>query len=137
MRAASGHRPPASPLSRRQFLRLGVLAGAGLALRPLPPAVESGEAGLGRVTVSWIGLYTEPSFRSPRLAKHTRDELLPILARERADEGPAHNPIWYRLGDGYAHSGYLQLVHWELQQPQADVPPGGALFEVCVPYTRS
>ena len=137
MRSQSGNRHPVNPISRRQFLRLGVLAGASLALRPLPPAVETGEAGLGRVTVSWIGLYAEPSFRSPRLAKCTRDELLPILKRERADEGPSHNPIWYRLGDGYAHSGYLQLVKWELQQPEGAVPPGGALFEVSVPYTRS
>lgn len=137
MHTGAAQEAQGSRLGRRDFLRLAALAGAGLAMRPLPPQVDTGLSGLGRVTVSWIGLYAEPSFRSRRLAKITRDTLLPILERERADEGPEHNPVWYRLADGYAHSGYLQLVQWEPQPPDYSIPAGGALFEVCVPYARS
>jgi hypothetical protein len=45
--------------------------------------------------------------------------------------------LWYRLADGYAHSGNLQLVRWLPQRPLYAVPSPGALFEVCVPFTRS
>jgi len=127
----------AHAIGRRDFLKTAALAAASLALRPLPPEVQGGADGLGRVTVSWIGLYAEPSFRARRLTQLTRDELLPILGRERADDGPAHNPVWYRLSDGYAHSGHLQLVRWEPQPIETIILPGGELFEVSVPFTRS
>ena len=127
--------PISSSIGRRDFLKLAALAGAGIAMRPPPPDIHPAE--LGRVTVTWIGLYSEPSFRSKRLTQLTRDELIPILARELSDDGPAHNPTWYSVPDGYAHSGHLQLVRWEPVQPAASVPAGGALFEVSVPYTRS
>jgi len=47
---------------------LAALAGAGIAMRPLPPV--GGLSELGRVAVTWIGLYTEPSFRSKRPSSH-------------------------------------------------------------------
>jgi len=124
-------------IGRREFLKLAGLAGASLALRPLPPGADSAEPEMGRVTVTWIGLYSEPSFRSKRLAELTRDELIPILSREIADDGPTYNPTWYRVPDGYAHSGHLQLVRWEPTEPPLWIRPSGALHEVCVPFTRS
>ena len=124
-------------IGRRDFLKLTALTGASLAMRPLPPGTDGGLDELGRVTVTWIGLYSEPSFRSNRLTQLTRDELIPILSRELAEDGPAHNPTWYRVPDGFAHSGHLQLVRWEPVGPPASIRPGGALFEVCVPFTRS
>lgn len=66
-----------------------------------------------------------------------RDTLLPLLKREVTDEGPLHNPLWYRVPDGYAHSGKIQQVKWNIQAPWRDIPETGALFEVSVPYTRS
>ena len=59
------------------------------------------------------------------------------FARINSDEGPAHNPLWYRVLEGYVHSGGIQGVCWEPQAPRTEVDEGGALFEVCVPYTRS
>jgi hypothetical protein len=123
-------------LSRRDFLALGALATGGLALRPAPPARAAG-FGLGRVTVDWIGLYSEPSLKSTALHRYTRDTLLNLLQRETSDDGPRHNPIWYRLDHGYVHSGHVQLVHWKPQLPQRHVLPTGQLFEVSVPLTRS
>jgi hypothetical protein len=124
-------------IGRRGFLKLTALAGTGLAMAPSLAKAEAASTEMGRVTVSWIGLYSEPSFRSRRLAEITRDELIPILSREIADDGPAYNPTWYRVPDGYTHSGHLQLVRWEPAEPPLWIQPGGALYQVCVPFTRS
>lgn len=124
-------------LDRRGFLGLAALSAGSLAFRPVPPQVGDPGLGLGRVASTWIGLYAEPSFRARRLGRLLRDELHTLLAQETADDGPSHNPVWYRLADGYAHSGNLQLVRWLPQQPEAWVPEAGGLFEVSVPYTRS
>ena len=123
-------------ISRREFLSLGALATGALALRPAPP-VQDRQIGLGRVTVDWIGLHSEPSLSSTSLHRFTRDSLLSLLQRETSDDGPRHNPIWYRIDQGYVHSGHLQLVRWEPQIPQRQVLREGQLFEVSVPFTRS
>lgn len=126
-----------SALSRRDFLRFSSLAAGAIGVMPPPPEVDPKGLALTRVTTSWIGVYAEPSFRAPRLGRLERDTLVTILERERSDEGPAHNPLWYRLADGYAHSGHLQTVRWEPQVPVPRLPEEGALFEVSVPYARS
>jgi hypothetical protein len=123
-------------VGRREFLRLAALSTAGLALRPLPPLGDEA-LGLARVAASWIGVYSEPAFRARRLGRLSRDELITLNAQERTEEGPSHNPIWYRLPDGYVHSGNLQRVRWLPQAPEAHLPAGGALFETSVPYTRT
>jgi hypothetical protein len=124
-------------LSRRDLLKLGALASTALALRPIPPVADPQGIALGRVTTTWIGLYSEPSFRAPRRTRLDRDDLVTLLERETADEGPIHNPLWYAVADGYAHSGHLQLVRWLVQEPVRSLPSGGGLFEVSVPYTRT
>jgi hypothetical protein len=124
-------------LQRRDVLKLAVLAAGATAFRPLPPTAALEGQTLARVAATWIGLYAEPSFRAPRRTRLLRDELVNLMARETTDEGPPHNPLWYRLADGYAHSGNLQLVRWLPQRPLSAVPSPGALFEVCVPFTRS
>jgi hypothetical protein len=123
-------------LERRDFLRLAALSAGGLAFRPVPPIGGESGPGLARVAATWIGLYAEPSFRSRRLARLLRDEILSPQAQEPSDEGPAHNRLWYRLSDGYVHSGNVQLVRWIPQSPKP-VPAGGALFEVSIPFTRT
>ena len=92
---------------------------------------------LGRVATTWIGLYAEPNFRAPRLTLLRRDELLPLLVAETVKDGPKHNPVWYRLADGYAHSGSIQPVRWEPQPPVEYIPEPGRLMEVTVPFTRA
>jgi hypothetical protein len=120
-------------LSRRDFLTVGALSAGALAFRPPP-----GQPGqLVRVATDWIGLYPEPSFRAARIAEIERDALLTVVEGIHADDGPSYNPLWYRLPDGYAHSGHVQTVRWEPQEPLQTIPQGGLLFQVSVPYTRS
>jgi len=127
----------AERLTRRDFLRLATLSATSLAFLPPPPPDGFTPIGLGRVGTSWIGLFKEPSFRSTRIGTPARDTLLTLLSRETADDGPAYNPLWYRVPDGYVHSGYIQQVRWNPQKPVTEIPEHGALFEVTVPYTRS
>lgn len=124
-------------LSRRDALKLVALSTGAVAWRPPPPDPSKAAGGLGRVTTDWIHLYKEPSFRSPRLARFLRDELLTLEEPINSDLGPSYNPRWYRTEGGYAHSGHLQPVRWETQDPRWNLPEGGALFQVSVPYSRA
>lgn len=130
-------------VARRSFLKLGAYSAFGLAFRPTPdetppPAFdEPGAAGLVRVASSVAFVYREPSLRAERLHYRRRDEIIHVLAHVRSDEGPRHNRLWFRTVDGYIHSGPLQLVEWKPQIPLTEIPEGGYLFEVSVPYTRT
>lgn len=125
-------------LSRRDFLRSSIAGLGALAIPTAAPVhAEALTASLGRVATTWIGLYAEPHFRSPRLSLLRRDELIPLLAEETPKDGPRHNPLWYRLADGYAHSGSIQPVRWEPQPPVEYLPESGRLVEVAVPFTRA
>ena len=125
------------PMNRRSFVKLAALAAGGVVFKPPPPINTDGPVGLGRVTVTSIGLFQEPSFRATRLAFIERDTLLTLLDRLRADDGPVYNPVWYQISGGYIHSGQIQCVTWKPSKPQSEVPENGALFEVCVPFTRT
>ncbi|GMR11632.1 MAG: hypothetical protein BMS9Abin28_2469 [Anaerolineae bacterium] len=124
-------------VSRRDFLKISGLSLGGFAF--LPPGPEAGPArlGVGRVTVDWIGLYSEPDFRSKQRDRVRRDSLISLLDRINADNGPQHNPLWYQVPHGFVHSGYIQRVDWDPQPALRTIPNSGALFEVSVPYTRS
>ncbi len=126
-----------SKIGRRQFLGLAALSAAGIALRPIPPMGGRQGLGLARVASSWIGLYSEPSFRARQLGRLERDELITLFSQVNSDEGPPHNPVWFQLSDGFVHSGNLQRVRWLPQLPEPQLPTGGALFEMSVPYTRT
>jgi len=124
-----------SRLSRRDVLKLAGLGLLGMAL----PAFGRRRVGMpadqqGRVIFKRIALYSHPSFSSRRLASLWQDQVLPLGAVVVGD-APEYNRLWYYISDrGYVHSGGIQPVQLELNQPQ-HVPEGGALAEVTVPYT--
>lgn len=125
-----------SGISRRQFGQAALLA-AGAALLPQSlAAARIPSVKLGRVAATWIGLYSEPDFSSTRRIQLFRDELITILSTVEA-EGPSHNPHWHETAQGYIHSGSVQVVRWNPQQPLELLPDSGALFEISVPYTRT
>lgn len=129
-------------LSRRDFLKLSGLTAGSLAARPLRPRLpredHAAPVGIGRVTTQVIGLYKEPSLKSDRLRWLPRDKLVDIIYELDSPYGPAHNPRWYRLPGGYAYSAYIQRVeHSFLNPPLTEIPEGGQLGEVTVPYSQS
>jgi hypothetical protein len=128
--------------SRRSFLQASAAALGALGLHPfrlLPNLAADKPIGLGRVTTSAIYRYAEPGFRSPRMGITRRDELLPILEVIQSPAGPSHNPRWYRLAEGYVHSGSIQRVEgMRLNLPPLPAAPEtGLLGEITVPYAQS
>lgn len=129
-------------ISRRDFLKLGGLSLSTLALqpffnRPTEPGFET-PIGKGRVTIRAIYLYRDPDFKSRRIGRLMRDKLLDLYEEIQAPNGPAYNPSWYRLAEGFVHSAYIQRVgRAYLNTPLRWVPENGRLGEVTVPYTQS
>jgi hypothetical protein len=129
-------------LSRREFLNVWKVSLASfvpISIRQLlPPDEDLQLVGLGRVTVSAIGLYEQASFASQRLKWLTRDKLVKITAEIDSSDGPRTNPRWYRLVGGYVHSAYIQRVdHAFLNQSPPVDPDEGQLAEVTVPFSQA
>jgi hypothetical protein len=131
---------PSPHLSRRDFLKLSGLGLAGFAARPLrwfaPRLQGQLENQEGRVIYESIHTYDVPSFDGNIVRQFWEDSVIPITEVTIGEDEPAYNRVWYRIGeDGYAHSGGIQPVKTLVQPPIADIPEGGQLAEVSVPYT--
>lgn len=123
-------------LSRRAFLKLSGLGLAGVAI---PPLVEFGDLNpnqQGRVIEDSLIIYDIPSFSGRKIKYYWKDNILPITNVTVGDEEPPFNRIWYTIGnEGYVHSGNVQPVRTNLNQPVTDIPEEGMLAEVTVPFT--
>ncbi len=125
-------------LSRRDFLKLGTTAIAGVGLSPFLPGWGSFDDSLQvRVGTKSVSVHSASNDRSRVVMQRFRDELLNVY--EEVDTGaPAHNPIWYRVWGGYVHRGWLQKVKVLLNKPLASIPEGTRqLAELTVPYTQA
>lgn len=132
----------AKNISRREFLKLGSAGMGSLAFEPmralLPPEDRVEPLGFGRVTISSIGVYQEPSLESERVATRERDELVTLVGEIESPYGPERNPRWYKVVGGYSHSAYLQRVdNTSLNTPVKRIRKGGQLGEITVPHTQS
>jgi hypothetical protein len=138
-------RPFLQQFSRREFMKH---TGAGLiGLLTLPLTAKGLRAGkllepqgsvlhLGRVTASKTDGYAQPSFSAELKKSFWQDLVLTItgIALGGADSG--HNRVWYLINDEcYVHSGDVQPVEIRLNEPRMDIPAGGLLAEVSVPFT--
>src|SRR5690349_18003886 len=116
-------------LSRRDFLKLAGATALSLAFRPLlgdPPGVVPPR--LGRAT--WpLYVYDKPTFQSKRLGKIHHDTIFTIYESAIGDNFP-HNPIWFRMDQGWVQSSSVQVVRNVLNKPVLDIRPGGFLAEV-------
>lgn len=133
---------PGRQISRRSFLKFSSIVSTGLLSGNhadlLPEFDQQPPFGLARVTIDHLRIYKFPDFRSPGAGWRRRDELLDIHEQLRSPHGPAHNPKWYRVTGGYAHSAYLQRVEAAYENPVIEsIPQGGQLGEVTVPYSHS
>ncbi len=153
----------AQSITRREFLKfggLGMIAALGI-FPPLPtrlsrlfnqlerhtnPIALDREAidpnGVllpnqqGRVLDDAVNVYDIPSFSGTRVNQYFRDWVVPITGVTVGKSIDSFNLVWYKVGgEGYAHSGALQPVFTVTNPVRSDIPIGGALAEVTVPFT--
>lgn len=124
-------------LTRREFLKLGGAALAGVAFLPLPPRGRAarGSVRLGRVAEWSAWVRTEPDHRAPTVRRHRCDDVISCLEKVEAEGRNPHNPVWFRVFGGYIYSSYVQPVEVQFNKPVQHLPPEGLWGEISVPYT--
>jgi lipoprotein-anchoring transpeptidase ErfK/SrfK len=126
-------------LSRRDFLKLSALSLGSLAFNPFPQGRDEREyapSTMGRVTVDrQAAIYKEPREHSWVVRWTLQDEILNIYYALTPPEGPAYNPVWYRVWGGYVHSTHIQLVNFRYNTILEQIPEQGQLAETTVPFT--
>ena len=129
---------PLSAFSRRDFLKMAGYGLLGLSLPDLSQSFNKQSFGTdlqGRITEKSLWMYDEPSLKSKRVEMYWRDLILPLSGAALSDDKEAYNRIWYEVGEeGYVYSGGVQLVETLLNEPVSEVPPGGLLGEISVPF---
>jgi hypothetical protein len=127
-------------ISRRNFMKLSLLTLGSLAARPFreDPPEEEYPIGEGRVAAHLVYVYEQPSFSSRRTAKIFRDELIHLFDEIKSSNGPKSNPLWYRLSDGFIHSGSIQRVDGHhFNSPLKELPAKKILGMVTVPFSQT
>ncbi len=124
--------------SRRDILRLGGMTLGSLAYTTFLPELNSfDDSDMIRVATKAVSIYDQPNDKSKINATWYRDELVHVYGEYVADE-PKHNPIWYRVWNGYLHRGRIQRVRTLYQKPLDSIPQGKRrLAEVSVPFTQA
>jgi lipoprotein-anchoring transpeptidase ErfK/SrfK len=90
----------------------------------------------GRVLNASVDIYDIPSFSGTRVNTYWRDWVLPITNITIGKSEDSFNMVWYKIGnEGYAHSGAIQPVLTQTNPAVVELPQGGALAEVTVPFT--
>jgi lipoprotein-anchoring transpeptidase ErfK/SrfK len=128
-----------SRISRRDFLRIAGLALGTVAFsrRALPPGEWMQREALARATRFGVSVQEDPDPDAPLVRLLDRDEVVAVLGEVLGPHGPAGNPRWFQLTDGFAHTANLQPVRDVLNRPLQAIDPAGCLAEVTVPYTQS
>ena len=125
-----------NPISRRDFLKLSGLGMAAFIARPAFQPRDLLTKQQGRVIYDSIHTFDIPSFSGAITHQYWADAIIPITEVTVGDDEPDYNRVWYRIGDsGYAHSGGIQPVRTQPQEIVTEIPEGGQLAEVSVPYT--
>jgi hypothetical protein len=125
-----------SHLSRRDFLKFSSIGFASFLTAPHLRQIPRLENQQGRVIYDDINVYDIPSFSGNVTRQYYVDSIIPITEATVGDDKPAYNRVWYQIGtEGYAHSGGIQPVKTIRQTPIPDIPEGGQLAEITVPYT--
>jgi len=104
---------------------------------PLPPEdlAARPEHRLGRVTTWHAWLHSEPHREAPHVGERRYDDIVNILEEVEGVGEYDHNPIWYRILDGYIYSSWVQPVDYRFNRPIRWVESPGMLAWVTVPYT--
>jgi hypothetical protein len=104
-------------------------------LWPPPPPDEAPRraALLGRA-INGTYVYDRPSLKGKPLRLRPAEAVFDIYETVQSDDAH-YNRTWYRVAGGFMYSGTVQPAQWRIQQPSLEVPKGGFLGEISVPYT--
>ena len=126
-------------ITRREFLKLASTGTLAFALKDLrvDRALAAVAPKQGRITWSGIPLYDAPSFNANQIHHFGADQILDITSiEENGEAGNPYNSAWYEInGEGYTYSGWIQPVQTNYQKPKFDLPKGGWLGEITVPFS--
>jgi hypothetical protein len=131
-----------SSFTRRDFLKL---TGAGLLsllltdlTADLNPAAAAASVSQGRVAYSKLTSYDAPVFTAKKINSYKRDSLLDIFAEVTGGVPGDYNRRWLQVGAGeYVYSGGVQPVQTIMNKAVTNLPTGGMVGEVTVPYAES
>ncbi|MBN2046785.1 MAG: L,D-transpeptidase [Anaerolineaceae bacterium] len=125
-------------ISRREFLKIGLVGLAGLAFAPFTnDGDEYLDNDLARVATTSVSVYSRPSDTSRIVHQRFRDEILHVYEDVISEDGPGYNPLWHRVWGGYVHSAHIQKVKVKFNQVLSSISEKGQLVEVTVPYSQS
>ena len=126
-----------SPMTRRNFLKMGALGLASLAFSPAYDfgELQEGET-LGRVAIDSVSVHSQPDENSRILFQRYRDEIVNIYREEISDGEPKYNPLWYRVWGGYIHSAHIQKVQVRLNPVQTQPLDQAYIAEITVPFSQ-
>jgi hypothetical protein len=128
--------PPLRRIPRNLTRFLSVHSRVGDALEYLKEAETLSPDQQGRVLDAYIDVYDIPSYNGTRINTYWRDWVLPITGITVGSSVDSFNLVWYKIGEeGYAHSGAIQPVFTMLNPEILNIPRGGTLAEVTVPFT--
>lgn len=128
-------------LSRREFLKLGGLALAGMAFTTFLPEFTGFEDGelvrVATVDPRGVPVYQDSSDQSLIVRNWERDALIHIYdTLDVPTQGATSR--WYRVFGGYMNAARLQMVQVHYNLPLASIPADTKILsEVTVPYTEA
>lgn len=128
-------------LTRREFLKMGSAAAGALASAAFtgdfpPDQYDDQPLRMGRVAYDSISVFDAPKLNAVTVGYRFRDELMNIYRRITPVDGPAYNPLWYRVWGGYVHSAFVQEVQVRFNEVSETFSEGGRLAELTVPFSQ-
>jgi hypothetical protein len=123
-------------VSRREFIKLCGLGCFGMVTPSMLQYNTLFTNQQGRAIYRIIKTHDRPSFSGQQVKQFWKDSVFQISEVTIGDDEPDYNRVWYRIGEyGYAHSGGIQPVKTILNDVVTNIPKGGQLAEVTVPFT--
>ena len=110
--------------SRRDFLKIGGLALAGLAFTTFQPEfTEFQDIDLVRVAKDPVSVYKMASDKSMIVHSWVRDNLVHVYESIQVPTA-GNTSLWYRVFGGYMNAGRLQQVRVTYNVPLSNIPAG-------------
>ncbi len=118
------------------FTNLGYLLAEELT-RDQPQDADQPPEPLGRITTGRLAIRTAPR-RDAQLVRYAHyDEVFTLLAQATGDALLRHNPVWFKVEEGWLYSSFVQPVRREFHTPEPVLAAQGFWGQVSVPFVEA